>query len=127
MEIFVRKITLKIYGKIGLKVTTTETEEFILKLFVLLLEYERKRLIRRTKAGQETARARGRMGGRLKEILPCYQEIASMMISAYKEQRSIRDIIKAFPIPSTTMVYKILKDDNVPFQVHKKLNDDQIN
>ena len=50
-----------------------------------------------------------------------------MVISAYKEQRSIREIMKAFAIPSTTTVYKILTDNNVPFQVYKKLNNDQIN
>ena len=70
--------------------TTTETGEFVFKLFALLAEHERKRLIRRTKAGQEDARARGRMGGRPKVLSPCYQAIAPMVISAYKkEQRSI--------------------------------------
>jgi DNA invertase Pin-like site-specific DNA recombinase len=100
--------------------TTTETGEFVFKLFALLAEHERKRLIRRTKAGQEAARARGRMGGRPKGLSPRYQEIAPMVISAYKEERSIREIMKAFSIPSTTTVYKILTDNNVPFQVYKK-------
>jgi DNA invertase Pin-like site-specific DNA recombinase len=104
--------------------TTTETGEFIFKLFALLAEHERKRLIRRTKAGQEAARARGRMGGRPKGLSPRYQEIAPMVISAYKEQRSIREIMKAFSIPSTTTVYKILTDNNVPFQVYKKTNNE---
>jgi hypothetical protein len=44
--------------------------------------------------------------------------------SAYKEQRSIRDIMKAFSMPSTTTVYKILTDNNVPFQVYKKAQED---
>lgn len=100
--------------------TTTETGEFVFKLFALLAEHERKRLIRRTKAGQQAARARGRMGGRPKGLSPRYQEIAPMVISAYKEQRSIRDIMKAFQIPSTTTVYKILRENNVSFQVYKK-------
>ena len=100
--------------------TTTETREFVFKLFALLAEHERKRLIRRTKAGQEAARARGRMGGRPKGLSPRYQAIAPMVIGAYKEQRSIRDIMKAFAIPSTTTVYKILTDNNVLFQVYKK-------
>ena len=53
-------------------------------------------------------------------LSPRYQEIiALMVISAYKEQRSIQDIMKAFSIPSTTRVYKILTDNNVPFQVYK--------
>jgi len=100
--------------------TTTETGEFVFKLFALLAEHERKRLIRRTKAGQEAARARGRMGGRPKGLSPRYQEIAPMVISAYKEGRSIRDIMKAFKIPSTTTVYKILSENNVKFQVYNK-------
>ena len=99
--------------------TTTETEEFVFKLFALLAEHECKRLIRRTKAGQEAARARGRMRGRSNGLSPRYQAIAPMVISAYKEQRSIRDIMKAFAIPSTTTVYKILTDNNVPFHIYK--------
>jgi DNA invertase Pin-like site-specific DNA recombinase len=102
--------------------TTTETGEFVFKLFALLAEHERKRLIRRTKAGQEAARARGRMGGRPKGLSPHYQEIAPLVINAYKEQRSIREIMKAFKIPSTTTVYKILTENNITFQVyHKKV------
>ena len=60
------------------------------------------------------------MGGKPKGLLSRYQEIALMVLSAYKEERSIRDIMKAFSIPSTTTVYKILTDNNVPFQVYKK-------
>ena len=65
--------------------TTTETGEFVFKLFALLAEHEGKRLIRRTKAGREAARARCKMGGRPKGSSPRYQEIAPMVISAYKE------------------------------------------
>lgn len=105
--------------------TTTETGEFVFKLFALLAEHERKRLIRRTKAGQEAARARGRMGGRPKGLSPHYQEIAPLVISAYKEQRSIREIMKAFKIPSTTTVYKILSENGVNSQVYIKKNKTQ--
>lgn len=105
--------------------TTTETGEFVFKLFALLAEHERKRLIRRTKAGQEAARARGRMGGRPKGLSPHYQEIAPLVISAYKEQRSIREIMKAFKIPSTTTVYKILSKNGVNSQVYIKKNKTQ--
>ncbi len=102
--------------------TTTETGEFVFKLFALLAEHERKRLIRRTKAGQEAARARGRMGGRPKGLSPHYQEIAPMVVDAYKQQRSIRDIMKAFKIPSTATVYKIISESNVDSQVYIKKN-----
>jgi DNA invertase Pin-like site-specific DNA recombinase len=105
--------------------TTTETGEFVFKLFALLAEHEKKRLIRRTKAGQEAARARGRMGGRPKGLSSHYQEIAPLVISAYKEQRSIREIMKAFKIPSTTTVYKILSENGVSSQVYIKKNKTQ--
>lgn len=105
--------------------TTTETGEFVFKLFALLAEHERKRLIRRTKAGQEAARARGRMGGRPKGLSPHYQEIAPMVIDAYKQQRSIREIMKAFKIPSTTTVYKILSENGINSQVYIKKNKSQ--
>ena len=45
-------------------------------------------------------------GGRTRRLSPRYQEIAPIVISAYTEQRSIRDIMKAFSIPSTTTTYK---------------------
>jgi len=93
--------------------TTTETGEFVFKLFALLAEHERKRLIRRTKAGQEAARARGRMGGRPKGLSPLYQEIAPMVINAYKQQSSIREIMKEFKIPSTATFHKILNGDGI--------------
>ncbi len=39
--------------------TTTETGEFVFKLFTLLAEHERKRLIRRTKDGQNGWKTQG--------------------------------------------------------------------
>ena len=42
--------------------TTTPHGEFIFQLFAILSQHERKRLILRTKAGLEAARARGRTG-----------------------------------------------------------------
>ena len=48
-------------------------------------------------------------------------------MSTHKEQRSIREIMKAFLIHSTTTINKILTDNNLLFQVYKKLNNEQIN
>ena len=44
-----------------------------------------------------------------------------MEISACKEQKSIRDIIKAFSVSSATKMYQILTDNNIPFQVYQRL------
>ena len=55
------------------------------------------------------------------------QEEKLTIVQYYKEYRSIRDIMKAFSIPSTTIVYNILTDNNVPFRVYKKVKEDSDN
>jgi DNA invertase Pin-like site-specific DNA recombinase len=75
-ELIQQEILFKSLSK-SLIDTTTETGEFVFKLFALLAEHECKRVIRRTKAGQEAARARG--------LSPLYQAIAPKVISSYKE------------------------------------------
>jgi DNA invertase Pin-like site-specific DNA recombinase len=110
-----KKIYLKAFINFFID-TTTETGKFVFKLFALLAEHELNRLIRRTKARQEAARVRGRVGGRPKGLSARNQEIAPLVINAYKDQRNIREIMKAFEIPSTTTVYKILKENDVPHQ-----------
>lgn len=88
--------------------TTTEHGEFIFKLFALLAELERKKLIRRTKAGLAAARARGRTGGRPKGLSKKYQKIQPMVCDAYLQGRSVREICGAFGIPSNKTFYKIV-------------------
>lgn len=89
--------------------TTTPHGEFIFQLFAILSQHERKRLVVRTKAGLEAARVRGRTGGRKKGLSTRYIKITPMVQSAYKEGRTIRDIMQAFSIPSSATVYKIIK------------------
>ena len=76
---------------------------------------------------QKATCAKDKMRGISKRLSPRYQEIAPMVISAYKEQRSIRKIIKTFLILPITIIYKILTDNYSLLQVYEKLNDDQIN
>ena len=89
--------------------TTTEHGEFIFKLFALLAELERKKLIRRTKAGLAAARARGRVGGRPKGLSEKYRKIQPMVCDAYIQGRSIREICQAFNIKSNKTFYKIVE------------------
>jgi len=91
--------------------TTTPHGEFIFKLFAILAEHERKRLIHRTNAGLAAARSRGRNGGRPKGLSPHYVAITEMVKMAYAQKNSIREIMKAFKIPSTATVYKILSQN----------------
>ncbi|GAB4053550.1 recombinase family protein [Spirosoma litoris] len=100
--------------------TTTPHGEFIFQLFAILSQHERKRLILRTKAGLEAARARGRTGGRKKGLSDRYEKIAPMVRSAYGEGRTIREIMQAFAIPSSATVYKIVNPTRQAVSVSHK-------
>lgn len=89
--------------------TTTEHGEFIFKLFALLAELERKKLVRRTRAGLAAARARGRTGGRPKGLSKKYLKIQPMVCDAYLKGRSVREICQAFDIPSNRTFYKMVR------------------
>jgi DNA invertase Pin-like site-specific DNA recombinase len=88
--------------------TTTEHGELVFGLFAVFADYERKKIIRRTKAGLEAARARGRKGGRKPGLSQRYADIAPMVRRAHASGDTIRAIMKAFRIPSTSTVYAIL-------------------
>jgi DNA invertase Pin-like site-specific DNA recombinase len=48
--------------------TTTSTGQLVLHIFGALAEFERNLIKERSKAGLDAARARGRLGGRPKEL-----------------------------------------------------------
>jgi DNA invertase Pin-like site-specific DNA recombinase len=75
----------------------------------VLAEHERKRLVRRTKAGLAAARARCRTGGRPKGLSEKYRKIQPMVCDAYAKGRSVREIRQAFGIRSNEKYYKIVQ------------------
>ena len=81
----------------------------IFQIFCALAEHERNVIVQRTKAGLESARARGRNGGRPKGLLPAYQEIAESVKELYDaEKQSTTQIMKTFKIGRRRTFYKIL-------------------
>jgi len=99
--------------------TTTPQGELISQLFALLTDYERNRRVARSRTGLSVARARGRRGGRPRGLSPHYQQVAPMVVSAYGQGQSIREIMKAFQIPSSATVYKILTRFEVPITPYR--------
>ncbi|CAN5496315.1 recombinase family protein [soil metagenome] len=89
--------------------TTTDSGEFIYKLFVLLAEQERKRLIRRTRAGQAAARARGRVGGRPKGLSPTADMKANAAKTLYLDGNGPTVIMKQLGIKSKETLYRWLR------------------
>lgn len=68
----------------------------------------------RTKAGLESARARGRSGGRPEGLSERYRKIAPEVKEIYeKNSRSTDEIREMFKIKSQPTLYKILKYSGV--------------
>lgn len=93
--------------------TTTDSGEFIFKLFALLAEQERKRLVRRTKAGLAAARARGRVGGRPKGLSPTAEMKANAAKTLYLDGNGPSVIMKQLGIKSKQTLYRWLRMKNV--------------
>lgn len=87
--------------------TNTSGGKLIFHMFGALAEFERNLLKERTKAGLESARARGRTGGRPKALDSKKRDLA---ISLYDgKQHSIKDICDIMGIGKTTL-YKYIGD-----------------
>lgn len=89
--------------------TTSPSGILVFQIFCALAEHERNVIVQRTKAGLDSARTRGRKGGRPKGLLPAYQEIAESVKQLYDaEKQSTTQIMKTFKIGSRRTFYKIL-------------------
>ena len=89
--------------------TNTATGMLFFQFMCILAEHERNVIRERTTAGLNSARARGRTGGRPKGLSPQYQLIASEVKEMYeKGERSTEKIRKIFNIKSQPTLYKIL-------------------
>lgn len=107
-QIIARKVGFKSLSQPFID-TTTDSGEFIFKLFALLAEQERKRLIRRTKAGLSAARARGRIGGRPKGLSPTADIKANAAKTLYLDGNSPPIIMKQLGIKSKETLYRWLR------------------
>ena len=76
----------------------------------VLAEHERNIIRERTKAGLESARARGRTGGRPEGLSERYRKIAPQVKEMYERNDHSTDAIREmFQIKSQPTLYKILQ------------------
>jgi DNA invertase Pin-like site-specific DNA recombinase len=81
--------------------TGTSSGQLIFHIFASLAEFERNLIRERTKAGLEAARARGRQGGRPKQLDDNKQKL---LLRLYKErQHPIKEICTMFDITKPTL------------------------
>ncbi len=88
--------------------TTTPTDKLTFHIFAAIAEFERDIIRERTKAGLESARVRGRMGGRPRGLSKEAQVKAAAAASLYSQKRSVAEICKTLSISKKTL-YKYLK------------------
>jgi DNA invertase Pin-like site-specific DNA recombinase len=93
--------------------TTTPQGRLMFNIFSSLAEFEKEIIQERTNAGLQSARARGKLGGRRRGLSQRAMEKACAAESLYKEGKlSAIEISKKLEISKTTL-YKYLKIRNV--------------
>ncbi len=89
--------------------TSTATGKLVFTIFAGLAEFERDMISERTKAGLESARARGRNGGRPRKD----EDKVKLALKMYdSKQYSITEITKATGVSKTTLYRYIKKRNN---------------
>ena len=90
--------------------TSTATGNLFFQFMCVLAEHERNVIRERTKAGLDSARARGRSGGRPEGLSERYQKIAVEVKEMYERNVHSTDAIREmFQIKSQPTLYKILQ------------------
>ena len=89
---------------------SSATGNLFFQFMCILAEHERNIIRERTQAGLDSARARGRMGGRPSGLNERYKRIAPEVKEVYeKNNRSTEEIRSMFHIKSQPTLYKILE------------------
>lgn len=94
--------------------TTSPGGLLVFQIFCALAEHERNVIVQRTRAGLDSARARGRKGGRPKGLAVKYQKMAPSVKNLYElGQQSTTEIMNSFQIGSRRTLYKVLRHAGV--------------
>lgn len=84
--------------------TTTPTGRLIFHVFGSIAEFERERIVERTKEGLTAARKRGRVGGRPSALSPSAKETIRQMRD--EEHRTVSEIARTFKVSRST-IYRV--------------------
>ena len=93
--------------------TTSAQGRLVFNLFASLAEFERELIRERTHAGLASARARGRVGGRQRDLSEVAERTAIIAETLYREQQlGVNEIAKRLDISKVTL-YKYLRHRGV--------------
>ncbi len=106
--------------------TTTPQGRLILNIFASLAEFERDLIRERTKAGLESARARGRKGGRRSGLSAEAQKKSMLAEMYYKEEKlGVDEIAKTIGVSKMTL-YKYLRLRGVTISAYQSKKEKNI-
>lgn len=105
--------------------TTTPQGKLTFHLFAALAEFEREIIGERTRAGLESARARGRKGGRPAGLSKKAQDKAMIAASLYTQGKPVSEISEHLHISKSTL-YRYLEHQQVAIGSVNKKNQQSI-
>ena len=88
--------------------TTTSTGQLIFHIFGALAEFERNLIRERTKAGLAAARARGRLGGRPKQLELSKRQLVAKLYKS--REHTVQEICQLMGISKPTL-YKYVREE----------------
>jgi DNA invertase Pin-like site-specific DNA recombinase len=107
-----RGITLHVLTGQGAALdTTTASGKMVFGIFAALAEFERELIIERTKAGLESARARGRAGGAPFKMTPAKVRLA--MAAMGKPETKIRELCDELGVTRQTLYRHVAPNGNL--------------
>jgi len=120
-ELNKKEIGLKVITGQGANIdTTTSQGRLVFGIFAALAEFERELIIERTLAGLESARSRGRLGGRPRKIDEDLLKIAMAAMS--DKNTNISTIAKKFNVTPHALYHYLNKDGSLKEPGKKLLN-----
>lgn len=90
--------------------TTTTMGRFVMHILAALAEMERGLIVERTKAGLAAAKARGRVGGRKRQVTP---EMEAQAIALLRAGHDIPHVAEAIGV-SKSLIYQRARDEWAP-------------
>ncbi|APC97316.1 recombinase family protein [Francisella frigiditurris] len=115
-----KDIGLKILSGKGANIdTTTPTGKMFFGFFAVLAEFERDLIIERTKAGLESARARGKKGGRKHTLTKSQIRLAQASMS--KKETVVSELCKKLSITRPTLYRYVAPDGTLRENAEKVL------
>ncbi len=96
--------------------TSTPNGKLVFSIFSALAEHEREIIRERTIAGLESARKKGRKGGRPKGLSKEAKNKSAAALTLYNKGESIKDIMKTVGIRSKATLYRYLRYEGLEFK-----------